>query len=189
MGKKRHLPYQPKDKSPTSRRAYSTRLKLALKKLGLELTRLGLALTRPWLALTSPKLLFSNRRAVKNTPGLVEPNRQRLVVNFTGAYSSKKTPWKQPYQPFTPLLYIRNFFPWKTIHPFTQCHFMTDFQAFRCEHLGFPSLHTIHAWHPRPHPMRWRVWRLERPKYSHSKPLIFSRLDALCEGMNLFFGK
>lgn len=131
---KRKLPYHLNDKSPTSRRAASTKLRLAL-------TRLG-------FAFTSPGLFFPNPRVVKTSPGLVTPIGNDRVVNVTGANPSKKlfrnnlTKTSHPHS-----IYVI-FPPRKSVHPFTQRHFITDFQAFLCEHLGFPSLHTLHVWPP-----------------------------------------
>ena len=153
MGKKRHLPYQPKDKSPTSRRAYSTRLKLALKKLGLELTKLRLALTRLGFAFTSPGLFFPNPRVVKTSPGLVTPIGNDRVVNVTGANPSKKLFRNSLTKASHPHSIYVIFLPRKC-SPLHATPFMTDFQAFLCEHLGFPSLHTLHVWHPHRRPMR-----------------------------------
>ena len=141
---KRKLPYRLNDKSPTSRRADSTRLRLALKKLGLELTKLRLALTRLGFAFTSPGLFFSNPRVVKTSPGLVTPIGNDRVVNVTGANPSKKLFRNSLTKASHPHSIYVIFLP-KKCSPLHTTPFMTDFQAFRCEHLGFPSLHTIHT--------------------------------------------
>ena len=139
---KRKLPYHLNDKSPTSRRAASTKLRLAL-------TRLG-------FAFTSPGLFFPNPRVVKTSPGLVTPIGNNRVVNVTGANPSKKLFKNSLTKASHPHSIYVIFLP-KKCSPLHTTSFMTDFQAFRCEHLGFPSLHTLHVWHPRRRPMRCLV--------------------------------
>lgn len=125
-----NLPYHLNDKSPTSRQAASTKLRLAL-------TRLG-------FAFTSPGLFFPNPRVVKTSPGLVTPIGNDRVVNVTGANPSKKLFRNSLTKASHPHSIYVIFLP-KKCSPLHTTPFMTDFQAFLCEHLGFSSLHTIHT--------------------------------------------
>ena len=129
----------------------------------------------------------------------------------------------RPFNHGFSLLYIRNFFPEKSIHPFTEWLFSSEYQRKKVWTLGlFKPSHSDWSLHTATQSFtkaaRWpdrvrkkcdnykmmlnrafhfgnfrvnawiAVWRLEKSKCSHRNPLIIISFNALCEGVNPFFG-
>ena len=129
----------------------------------------------------------------------------------------------RPFNHGFSLLYIRNFFPEKSIHPFTEWLFSSEYQRKKVWTLGlFKPSHSDWSLHTATQSFtkaaRWldrvrkkcdnykmmlnrafhfgnfrvnawiAVWRLEKSKCSHRKPLIIICFNALCEGVNPFSG-